>query len=71
MIPPLLFHLLAQKQALRMEILGMKNSRGSVYAFIKREYNLRGNRQRVLDQFSSLIKEWETTDMETLPRGTD
>ena len=51
-----LFNMLAQKQALRLEMLGMKNSRGSVYAHVKRTYRLRGNRQSVYTQFCELVE---------------
>ena len=59
---PQLYHRLAQKHALRLEILGMKHSRGSVYAHIKRTYGLKGNKQSVLDQFTALIEK-ETNDV--------
>ena len=48
------FQLLRLKSALKLEILGLKNSRGSVYAHIKRTYNLKGNKQKVYDSFCSL-----------------
>jgi hypothetical protein len=38
--------------ALKLEILGIKRSRGATaYSIIKREFNLKGNRQSVYDQF--------------------
>ena len=38
--------------ALKLELLGIKRSRGqTAYSIIKREFNLKGNRQSVYDQF--------------------
>jgi len=53
---PELFNMLAQKAALRLEIKGLKMSRGSVYAHIKRTYGLRGNKQSVYTQFCELVE---------------
>ncbi len=41
--------------ALKLETLGLKHSRGSVYALIKKQFGLKGNKQSVLDQFGKLI----------------
>lgn len=54
-----LFHLASQKAALKLEILGMKHSRGSVYAHLKRTHGWKGNKQKVLIQLEELIKEKE------------
>jgi hypothetical protein len=43
------------RQALKLEVLGMKHSRGSVFALIKREFGLKGNKKSVLEQFSALV----------------
>jgi hypothetical protein len=51
------FQLLRLKGALRLEMKGLKNSRGSVYAYIKRTYGLRGNKQKVYDAFVKLCEE--------------
>lgn len=51
------WHMLAQKGALSLELKGLKHSRGSVYAHIKKVYGLRGNRQSVYDQFCELIEQ--------------
>jgi len=53
---PVLFHMMAKKSALKMEIGGLKHSRGSVYAHIKRTYGLKGNKQRVYTQFCELVE---------------
>lgn len=52
-----LYDMLRLKYALKLELKGMKNSRGSVYAKIKREFNLKGNKQKVYDKFCELLKE--------------
>jgi len=49
------YRLLTLYHALKLETLGLKNSKGSVYALIKREFNLKGNKQNVLSQFGKLI----------------
>ena len=49
------YRLLTMYQMLKMETLGLKHSRGSVYALIKKQYGLKGNKQSVLDQFGKLI----------------
>lgn len=42
--------------ALKLEILGIKRSRGrTAYSIIKREFNLKGSRQSVYDQFKLLL----------------
>ena len=50
-----LFHLLQLKYALRLEIRGIKNSRGSVYAYVKRNFGFRGNKEKVLAQLEEKI----------------
>ena len=47
------YRLFAMKAMLQLEIsTGMKVSRGqTAYARIKNEFNLKGNKQKVLDQF--------------------
>ena len=57
MIDPKLFNLLQLKYALRLEIQGIKHSRGSVYAHVKRRFGFRGNKQRVLTQLEEHIDE--------------
>lgn len=41
--------------ALRLECKGMKRNGPSAYSIIKREYNLKGNKESVLKQFESMI----------------
>ena len=43
-------------RGLKLELKGMKLSKGrSCYSIIKNEFNLKGSRQSVFDQFSELI----------------
>jgi len=49
------YRLLALYQALKLETQGLKFRGGSVYARIKKEFGLKGNKQSVLDQFGALI----------------
>ena len=51
-----LYNMIRLKYALKLELAGMKHSRGSAYALIKKEFNLKGNKQKVYDQFTTIIK---------------
>jgi hypothetical protein len=52
-----IYRLLVLQGALRLECKGMKMSRGrSVYAVIKKEFGLKGSKQRVLTQFEQYIR---------------
>lgn len=55
MTNPEMFHLLQLKYALKLEIVGLKHSRGSVYAYVKKHFGFKGNKQKVLDQLISMI----------------
>ena len=51
------FRLLALKSALRLEIAGMKRSRGpSACAIIKSEFGLKGNKQYVMIQYLDILR---------------
>lgn len=50
------FHMTAQLKALRLEILGFKHSKGSVYAHVKRTYGLKGDRHDVAIQLLEMIQ---------------
>lgn len=43
--------------ALGLEVKGLKFSRGSVYALVKRTYGFKGNKQRVHDQLKAHLIE--------------
>ena len=49
------YRLLTLYQALKLEVAGLKFSRGSAYARIKKEFSLRGSKASVLEQFGKLI----------------
>ena len=49
--------ILSMRSALRLETLGMTHSRGSVYAYIKREFGFKGNKVAVLGQLETWIED--------------
>ena len=51
-----LYAMQCQKQALRLEIYGMKRRGRSAYALIKEMYGLKGSKQRVWDTFKEMIE---------------
>ena len=51
-----LYTMLVRKQALKLEIYGMKTRGRSAYALIKEMYNLKGSKQKVLEQFTAIIE---------------
>ncbi len=51
-----LYRMQVQKQALKLEMYGMKTRGRSAYALIKEIYNLKGSKQRVYEQFTALIE---------------
>jgi hypothetical protein len=52
-----LWRLLILKGALKLEVLGMRHSSGkSVYARIKKEFNFKGSKQRVLAMLELYIQ---------------
>jgi hypothetical protein len=52
-----LFRLITLKHALKLETLGMKKRGKSAYAIVKEEFNLKGNKQKVIEQLEIIIKE--------------
>ena len=45
-------------KGLRLEILGMQMSRGrSCYSIIKKEFGLKGSKQKVFDQFKLMLEQ--------------
>ena len=50
------FQLASRRAALKLEVAGLRHSRGSVYALCKREYGLRGSKARVLEQMDAMIE---------------
>ena len=52
------FRLLSLQKALKLELKGLKVSRGiSAYKIIKEEFNLKGNKQNVLDQYTKILED--------------
>jgi len=51
-----IFQFLARKSALKLEIAGLRHSKGSVYAVCKKVYGLKGSKQRVLEQMEEMHK---------------
>ena len=52
------YRLLALQKGLKLELKGLKISRGiSAYKIIKEEFNLKGNKQKVLDQYTKILEE--------------
>ena len=52
-----LYQMMVQKQALKLEIYGMKTRGRSAYALIKEIYKLKGGKQKVLEQFTKIIED--------------
>ena len=51
------FRLLTLRGALRLEVMGMKRHGRSVYSIVKEEFALKGNKQKVFDQFTEILQE--------------
>ena len=49
----LLFRMLSQKASLELEIKGLRKKGRTMYSMIKQEYNLKGSRESVLEQFGN------------------
>ena len=53
-----LWQMLVLRSALKLEMLGMKMSRGkTAYSAIKHLFNIKGNRQKVLNIFNEIIEQ--------------
>jgi hypothetical protein len=51
------FMLLRLKGALKLEIAGMKCRGHSAYAMIKQKFGLKGNKEKVYEQYVALLKQ--------------
>ena len=58
-----LYALLQIKSALKLEVAGMKHSRGSAYAKVKKDFGFKGNKQSVLKQLVAHINNKYNTDI--------
>lgn len=53
-----MFRILQIKHGLKLELKGIRMSRhGSLFAMVKREFGLKGNKQKIYDQFAKLADE--------------
>ena len=60
-----LYQMLVLRSALKLEIKGIRMSRGkTAYSAIKHLFNLKGNRQKVLDTFNEIIETTKQTERE-------
>ena len=52
------FRMLTLWSALKLEIIGMRASRGrTAFSIIKKEFNLKGNKMKVLEQYNEILIE--------------
>lgn len=62
-----LYRFLARKQALGLELKGMKRSRGrTAYSICKEVYGFRGSKQRVYDQMEELATQINPENIDKL-----
>lgn len=52
-----LYRMAVLEKALKLELIGLKGRGRSAYAVIKSEFGLKGNKQKVYDQFVQLRQE--------------
>ena len=58
-----LYRMMVQKQALILEMNNMKTRGRSAYSLIKEQYNLKGSKQKVLEQFTKMIEDIKVKEM--------
>ena len=64
-----MYRALTLKAGLKLEVKGMRMSRGrTAYSIIKEEYGLKGSKQKVLDQFTELLEVASKTGSHTLTK---
>lgn len=52
------FRMLTLWSALKLEIIGMRASKGrTAFSIIKKEFNLKGNKMKVLEQYNEILIE--------------
>lgn len=51
------FRLVVLKNALKLEMLGMKRRGRSTYSIVKEEFGLKGSKQKVYDQLVEIIND--------------
>lgn len=52
-----LFRLMVLRTALQAEILGMRKHGQSAYAIVKKEFKLKGDKNKVFEQFDKIVEE--------------
>tara|TARA_B100000427_G_scaffold171056_1_gene142215 strand:+ start:691 stop:912 length:222 start_codon:yes stop_codon:yes gene_type:complete len=50
------YRLRALRSALKLEILGMKRKGQSAYSIIKKEFNIKGSKRKVLNELNNIIR---------------
>lgn len=51
------WYLLSWRSRLKLEMKGLKFKDGSTYAFLKKRYGFKGNRESVLAQYEAMLRE--------------
>ena len=52
-----MFRIITLRSALKLELKGIQMTRGrTAYSMVKEEFNLKGSKQKVYDQFNALIE---------------
>ena len=62
-----LYRMIVLEKMLKLKILGIKMNKGgqpTAYSVIKKEYNLKGNKQKVWETFKEIIKTTKQTERE-------
>lgn len=65
------FRLTSILSALRLEVRGIKHSRGSVCAAVKRQYGFKGNKAKVAQQFEAYLTQWRAEHRDEIIAGTE
>ena len=56
-----LYRIMALEKMFKLELMGIKHSRGSVYAVVKKEFGLRGSKQKVYEQYKEIVEKAQRT----------
>jgi hypothetical protein len=51
------FRLLSLRGRLQLELKGLRFKGGSTFSVVKREFNLKGSRGKVLEQFNTILRD--------------
>ena len=58
-----IFQLLQWKYGLQLELKGLKNSRGSIYAHVKRTFGWKGNREKIYEKLCNIVDNLSKEDL--------